>query len=195
MKPTELVSKLLANATNLDVVNELVAEDATYVSLNYHDPDLTAVSRTKIKIEVAARTALIASQIEPWCGTHKNAGPAAVHKTFVDVGTFWEVLDFQIYAIFSGPNFVTTTSPAPDGEKPGTDVGVFGRFKYRSRTIERITDSPFCVWAKVDEDKQKVTYMQFMEDTLDTAKSFRKSGRMVYASNPEGGEVVIGDNE
>ena len=35
--------------------------------------------------------------------------------------------------------------------------------------------------------------MQFMEDTLDTAKSFRKSGKMVYASNPEGGEVVIGD--
>ena len=43
----------------------------------------------------------------------------------------------------------------------------------------------------MDEAKQKVTYMQFMEDTLNTAKSFRKSGRMVYASNPEGGEVVI----
>lgn len=71
---------------------------------------------------------------------------------------------------------------------------MFGRFKYRSKTIGRITDSPFCVWAKVDEAKQKVTYMQFMEDTLDTAKSFRKSGSMVYASNPEGGEVVIGED-
>ena len=40
-----------------------------------------------------------------------------------------------------------------------------------------------------------MTYMQFMEDTLDTAKSFRKSGTMVYASNPEGGEVVIGDKD
>ena len=45
MKPTELVSKLLANASDLNVVKELVAEDATYVSLNYHDPDLTAVSQ------------------------------------------------------------------------------------------------------------------------------------------------------
>lgn len=57
-----------------------------------------------------------------------------------------------------------------------------------------IVDSPFCVWAKVDESKGKVTYMQFMEDTLASAKSFRKSGKMVYATDLEGGEVVIGDD-
>lgn len=44
MKPTEIVAKLLANASNLDVVKELVTDDATYVSLNYDNPDLTAVS-------------------------------------------------------------------------------------------------------------------------------------------------------
>lgn len=43
MKPTEIVQRVLANATNLDVVKELVADDATYVSLNYNDPDLKAV--------------------------------------------------------------------------------------------------------------------------------------------------------
>ena len=48
MKPTEIVSKLLSNTTNLDIVKELVAEDATYVSLNYDDPDLTAVSHTTL---------------------------------------------------------------------------------------------------------------------------------------------------
>lgn len=46
MKPTELVGKLLANTTNLDVVKELVAEHATYVSLNYNDPDLQKASIT-----------------------------------------------------------------------------------------------------------------------------------------------------
>ena len=43
MKSTELVAKLLANTTNLEIVQELVAEDATYVSLNYNNPDLQAV--------------------------------------------------------------------------------------------------------------------------------------------------------
>ena len=47
MKPTELVAKLLSNATNLDICKELVADDATYVSLNYDDPDLASVSRLR----------------------------------------------------------------------------------------------------------------------------------------------------
>ncbi|KAK3680318.1 hypothetical protein LTR37_021343 [Vermiconidia calcicola] len=176
-KPTELISHLLSNATNLDVDKQLVAEDATYVSLNYNNPDLAA--------------------IEPWCGTHTKAGPEAIWKTFVDVNTYWKVLQFDTYAIFSDSgstdNFDTGLH-GPEG-KVGTNFGVFGRFKYRARTTGLITDSPFCVWARIDESKGKVTYMQFMEDPLDTAKSFRKSGRMVYASNPEGGEVVVGDPE
>jgi uncharacterized protein len=43
MKATEIVQKLLANGTNLDVLKELVADDATYVSLNYNDPELQSV--------------------------------------------------------------------------------------------------------------------------------------------------------
>ena len=192
MKPTELVAKLLANTTNLDVVKELVAEDATYVSLSYNDPDLTAVRPHQPQKFCNKALTINTIQIEPWCGTHEKAGPAAIYQTFIDVSTFWEVLAFDIYAIFGGTDSIETGVHGLEG-KEGVNVAVFGRFKYRSRTIGRITDSPFCVWAKVDESKQKVTYMQFMEDTLDTAKSFRKRGTMVYASNPKGGEVVIGD--
>ena len=46
MKPSKIVQKLLLNATNLDVVQELVSEDATYVSLNYDNADLQAVRST-----------------------------------------------------------------------------------------------------------------------------------------------------
>lgn len=116
-------------------------------------------------------------QIEPWCGEHLNAGPAAIHQTFVDVNRYWEVLSFDTQATFGS----------------GGNVAVFGRFKYKSRTLGKTTESPFCVWAKVDGPSGKVSYMQFMEDTLSTAASFRKSGRMVYASDPEGGEVAVGD--
>lgn len=81
----------------------------------------------------------------------------------------------------------------PEG-KDGINVAVFGKFKYKSKSVGRVTESPFCVWAKVDEKIGKVTYMQFMEDTLDTAKSFRKSGKMVYASSRDGGNVTIGED-
>jgi hypothetical protein len=74
-------------------------------------------------------------------------------------------------------------------------VAVFRRLMYSSKTLGKVTDSAFAVWAKVDEKREKVTYMQFMEDKLSSANSFRKGGRMVYKSDPdsmgEGGEVVV----
>jgi hypothetical protein len=33
--------------------------------------------------------------------------------------------------------------------------------------------------------------MQFMEDTLSTANSFRKSGKVTYAANPDGGDFIM----
>ena len=42
-EPMEVVKKLLANTLNPDVVRELVASDATYISLNYDDPDLQRI--------------------------------------------------------------------------------------------------------------------------------------------------------
>ena len=70
----QIVQELLQGATKPEVVNALVAEDATYVSLTFDNPDL--------------------HQIMPWAGTHKGDGRAAILKTFEDVNTFWTVVDF-----------------------------------------------------------------------------------------------------
>lgn len=71
--PIEIVQRLLAGATDPGVVSALVADDATYVSLAFSDPDLTKVM--------------------PWAGTHAEQGPAAILKTFQDVNTWWTVVD------------------------------------------------------------------------------------------------------
>ncbi|KAK0266552.1 hypothetical protein B0A54_13974 [Friedmanniomyces endolithicus] len=137
-RATNIVSKLLANSTNLELVKELVAEDATYISLNYNKPELRG--------------------IEPWCGTHNEAGPAAIHQTFVD--------KFDIHASFGGSNIA-------DASDTTAHVAIFGHFVYRSKSIGKLTDPAFAVWAKVDVAMGKVVYMQFMEDTLSSANSFR----------------------
>ena len=61
--PREVVRQFLANTTNPMMVKSLVAEDATYVSLNYDNPDL--------------------KKIMPWTGTGK--GPQAFVDTFARV--------------------------------------------------------------------------------------------------------------
>ncbi|KAK0937333.1 hypothetical protein LTR29_011067 [Friedmanniomyces endolithicus] len=141
-----VVSKLLANSTNLELVKELIAEDATYISLNYNNPELKG--------------------IEPWCGTHNQAGPAGIHQSFVDVSRYWTVEKFDIQASFGGSN----TADVSDRTE---HVAIFGCFVYRSKSIGKLTGPPFAVWAKVDMAEGKVTYMQFMEDTLSSANSFR----------------------
>ncbi|KAL9090413.1 MAG: hypothetical protein Q9159_001942 [Coniocarpon cinnabarinum] len=152
----EKVTKLLANATNPEVVRALVSKNATYVSLNYSNPNLT--------------------KIMPWCGTHANAGPDAIIDTFVKVGQYWTTEDFQTHATFGQDEH----------------VAVFGQFTYRSTVLGKSVTSPFCVWVRFDEES-KICYMQFMEDTLATSESFKKHGKVVYASDPAGGEVVVED--
>lgn len=72
--PSEIVQALLKEPTNLKIVSELVAPDATYVSLNYENAEL--------------------KKIMPWAGTAK--GPQAVVDTYTRVGQYWESKDFQI---------------------------------------------------------------------------------------------------
>jgi hypothetical protein len=76
--PTEVVKQFLANTTNPTVVESLVAEDATYVSLNYDNPDL--------------------KKIMPWAGTGK--GPQTFIDTFRRVGQFWQILAFSPEELF-----------------------------------------------------------------------------------------------
>ena len=72
--PTEIVQALLKDPTNLNMVSQLVAPNATYVSLNFENEDLKAIM--------------------PWAGTAK--GPQAVVDTYTRVGQYWESKDFQI---------------------------------------------------------------------------------------------------
>jgi hypothetical protein len=69
LSPTEVLSSILKNPTDIDHVRSLVAPDVTYVSLNYDNPDL--------------------KKIMPWAGTSR--GPESIVKTFVDVGRYWEI--------------------------------------------------------------------------------------------------------
>jgi uncharacterized protein len=81
----EIIRELLASATDPEVVNRLVAPDATYLSLTFDNPDL--------------------KKIMPWAGTHQGAGPAAVLETFQVLNTFWTIESFDIRDIFeSGEN-------------------------------------------------------------------------------------------
>lgn len=59
-------------------VQRLVAEDATYISLNFDNPDL--------------------KKILPWAGTQK--GRAAYSSTFLGVNQYWTVEDFRIFDLF-----------------------------------------------------------------------------------------------
>jgi uncharacterized protein len=76
--PTEVVRQFLANTTNPTIVKGLVDEDATYVSLNYDNPDL--------------------KKILPWTGTGK--GPQAFIDTFTRVSQFWQILAFSLEELF-----------------------------------------------------------------------------------------------
>ena len=72
--PSEMVQALLKEPTNLALITELVAPDATYVSLNYENAEL--------------------KQIMPWAGTAK--GPQAVVDTYTRVGQYWQNQGLQV---------------------------------------------------------------------------------------------------
>ena len=75
MSPIETVQAILADPTNPEVVRRLVAADATYVSLNFDNPELM-----------------------PWAGT--SHGPDAVLATYAQVGRYWHAEAFSIDEIF-----------------------------------------------------------------------------------------------
>ena len=81
-QPKDVMNAFLAN-TNKDhieyVSEQLVAEDATYISLNFDNPEL--------------------KQIEPWTGT--QVGRAAYISTFSNVGTYWTIDHFEVTDLIS----------------------------------------------------------------------------------------------
>ena len=133
------------------VVSRLVAADATYVSLNYENPEL--------------------KRIMPWAGTGK--GPQAIVDTYSRVGRCWEDQGTEVEDIV---------------ESQG-NVAVFGRFTYKSKTLQKSITSPFSIFAKVRDGQ--IVYMQFMEDTFGTASTFRTGGASTFHSDPQGSEITV----
>ena len=83
LSPTEVLSSILKNPTDIEHIRSLVAPDVIYVSLNYDNPDL--------------------KKIMPWCGT--SGGPESIVQTFVDVSRYWEVQSFETEALFGSETY------------------------------------------------------------------------------------------
>ena len=71
---TAVLQQLLQNTSNLKVLQQLMTPDATYVSLNFDNPELR--------------------KIEPWAGIHQ--GPQALSDVFTAIQRFWKTLDFKV---------------------------------------------------------------------------------------------------
>ncbi len=110
-------------------------------------------------------------KIMPWTGT--AMGPQAIVDTYTRVGRYWQSLGFHV----------------EDTIEAEGKVAVFGRFTYQSNTLGKTITSPFCIFAKVRNEK--IVYMQFMEDTFGTAATFRSGGSATYLSDPTGSEVEL----
>ena len=134
--PIEVVGQWLQNVANPDVVNKIVAQDATFVSLNTEDAELT--------------------KILPWAGTW--FGPRAFLDVRAGISSQWDIEAFNVTTMFASDE----------------NVGVFGDFRYKSKSLGKVVASPFAILVKVVDGK--VTYVQFMEDTYAAASSFRKDG-------------------
>src|SRR3984957_18827039 len=71
---TAVLQELLQNTSNLKVLRQLMTPDATYVSLNFDNPEL--------------------KKVMPWAGTHK--GPQELADVFAAIQRFWKTLDFKV---------------------------------------------------------------------------------------------------
>ncbi|WP_225584141.1 hypothetical protein [Pseudoxanthomonas sp. PXM02] len=110
-------------------------------------------------------------QIMPWAGT--TAGTEGLVQTFKDVFTFWSVVAFELQDSFENP----------DG------AAIFGYFTYRSTTLEKTVTSPLSILARAKDGK--LNFVQFMEDTFATVRSFRESGAYRIKANPDGSELDV----
>lgn len=80
-QPVDVIQEFLQNTAPDKVdaaAKRLVAEDATYISLNFDNPEL--------------------QKIEPWTGTSR--GPQAFSNTFSRVAKYWTIEDFTVSDLF-----------------------------------------------------------------------------------------------
>jgi hypothetical protein len=110
-------------------------------------------------------------QIMPWAGT--NEGTEGLVQTFIDVSRYWTVDNFEIRDSFENKN----------------GAAIFGSFTYTSNVLGKTVTSPFSVLARGENGK--LSYVQFLEDTFATARSFRNSGEYAIKANPDGSEISV----
>jgi ketosteroid isomerase-like protein len=111
-------------------------------------------------------------KVLPWAGT--NRGPQSIVDAFNGIGRVWETKAFEIRDVLVNEY----------------SVAMFGSFTYKTRTLGKEITSPFALLAKVTGDK--ISYIQFMEDTFGTASTFRSSGTWHFRGVATGGEVSVG---
>ena len=71
---TAILQELLQNTSNIKVLRERMTPDATYVSLNFDNPEL--------------------KKVMPWTGTHN--GPQELFDVFAAIQRYWKTLDFKV---------------------------------------------------------------------------------------------------
>ena len=111
-------------------------------------------------------------KVLPWTGT--NHGPQSIVDVFNGIGRVWETKAFEVRDVIMDEH----------------SVAMFGSFTYKARTLGKEITSPFALLAKVTGDK--ISYMQFMEDTFGTAGSFRAAGTWHFRGVATGVDVDVG---
>ena len=110
--------------------------------------------------------------IEPWAGT--SHGPQAFLDNLNNMFSRWENQAFNVTTMFAS----------------GEDVAVFGDFRYRSYSLNKVVSSPFSIHVKVVDGQ--VTHVQFQEDSYATAESFRKDGSWTVQTEPDAPPFTVG---
>jgi hypothetical protein len=111
-------------------------------------------------------------KVLPWAGT--NRGPQSIVDAFNGIGRVWETKAFEVRDVIANEQ----------------SVAMFGSFTYKTRALGKEITSPFALFARVTSDK--ISYVQFLEDTFGTAGSFRASGTWHFRGVATGGDVSVG---
>jgi ketosteroid isomerase-like protein len=111
-------------------------------------------------------------KVLPWAGT--NRGPQSIVDAFNGIGRVWETKAFEVRDVIANER----------------SVAMCGSFTYRTRTLGKEITSPFALLAKVTGDR--ISYLQFLEDTFGTAGSFREAGTWHFRGVATGGDVSVG---
>ena len=111
-------------------------------------------------------------KVLPWAGT--NRGPQSIVNAFNGIGRVWETKAFEVRDVLAN-------------EK---SAAMFGSFTYKTRTLGKEITSPFALLARVTGER--ISYVQFLEDTFGTASTFRNAGTWQFVGVATGDKVSVG---